>query len=757
MSTAEAFPYGGSMGERMRTHDWAATPLGPAETWPQSLRTALSIMLSSAFPSYLSWGPELTSFYNDAYIPIMGDKPNSLGRPFPDVWSEVWDTIGLITKQAMRGEASYFEDLPLTVMRRGYPEQTWFSFSYSPIRDETGGVGGVLCTVHESTKRVRVEAALRESENKLAAILEQLPVGVGLVDPEGNIVLSNQVLQQYALEKVPSRDPVQGERWRGYTPEGQRLSPSDYPSARALRGETVVPGVDFLVTLPNGQEIWTRVSAAPFRGTAQEGLGAVFVVQVVEREKRTEQALRESQTRLQAAIDLVGLSPYTWNPATGALDWNAQLKAMWGLPPDAQVDHEVFLSGIHPEDRPRVAAAIAQCSDPAGPGIYAIEYRVIGIGDGIERWVSTQGRTTFENGQPVGFTGAALDITERKRAEAVLRESEERFRQFAENSNSTLWILDLATIRLEYLSPAFEAIWGETIASTLGDHSPWDRFLHPDDRQRVFDALDQVRLGEAITEEYRIVRPDGAVRWLRDTFFPIRDAQGQIRCAGGIAQDITRHEGRFVYVVDADEASRRYLTRGLRNAGYNVRAFPSGKAFLEAAPALAAGCVVLDMRQPEAGGLTIPRELKARRIGLPVIVLGEIQSNAKSAVQVMKAGAVDFLPIPYTPDELLTALASAAADISQAGEQDQDANRARGRIAEMPVREREVLEGLLAGQTNKQIGRDIGISPRTVETHRAHVMQRLGARTVPELVRIAALADVHARPQVSRGAGSGEP
>ncbi|EIM25327.1 response regulator [Microvirga lotononidis] len=143
------------------------------------------------------------------------------------------------------------------------------------------------------------------------------------------------------------------------------------------------------------------------------------------------------------------------------------------------------------------------------------------------------------------------------------------------------------------------------------------------------------------------------------------------------------------------------------------------------------------MRQPEAGDLTIPRELKARRIRLPVIVLGELQSDVKSAVQVMKAGAVDFLPVPYAPDELLAALASAAADISQADEHGQESNRARGRIAEMPVREREVLEGLLAGQTNKQIGRDIGISPRTVETHRAHVMQRLGVQTLPQAVLVA--------------------
>src|SRR3954471_12039617 len=365
-----------------------------------------------------------------------------------------------------------------------------------------------------------------------------------------------------------------------------------------------------------------------------------------ELEQRTK-SLHEIEARLLSAIDLVGLSPYTWNPVTGALDWDARLKAMWGLPPDAHVDGEVFLSGVHPEDRPRVEAAIGQCSDPAGLGIYAIEYRVIGIGDGIERWVSTQGRTTFEHGRPVSFIGAALDITERKRAEAALRESEERFRQFAENSSNTLWILNFETMNLEYLSPAFEPVWGELREGVLGDPSRWGRFLHPDDRQRARGALERVKLGDICTEEFRIIRQDRVVRWIRNTFSPIRDAQGQIRRAGGIAQDITRHDERFVYVVEGEEATHRGLSHLLRDAGYRVRVFSSGKSFLEAAPALAAGCVVLDICRSGAGGLVIPRELKARRIGLPVIVLGDAKGDVTFGVQVMKAEAVDFLPVPY--------------------------------------------------------------------------------------------------------------
>src|SRR3954452_15845924 len=461
-----------------------------------------------------------------------------------------------------------------------------------------------------------------------------------------------------------------------------------------------------------------------------------------ELEQRT-QALHESEARLPSAVDLVGLSPYTWNPVTGALDWDARLKAMWGLPPDAHVDEEVFLSGIHPEDRPRVEAAIAQCSDPAGLGIYAIEYRVIGIGDGFERWVSTQGRTTFEHGRPVAFIGAALDITERKRAEAALRESEERFRQFAENSSNTLWILNLETMTLEYLSPAFEPVWNEPRDAVLGGPSRWDRFVHPDDRQRARGALERVRLGEISTEEFRIVREDRIVRWIRNTFFPIRDATGQIRRAGGSAQDITRHEGRFVYVVDAEETTHRDLSHILRDAGYRVRVFSSGKSFLEAAPALVAGCLVLDICRSGASGLVIPRELHGRRIRLPVIVLGDAKGDVIFVVQVMKAGAVDFLPVPYGSGQLLAAVASAAASTREEDEQNQEADRAQLRIAEMSERGREVLAGMLAGKTNKEIGRDIGLSPRTVETHRAHVMQRLGVQTLSQAVLVATSAGFH--------------
>ena len=244
------------------------------------------------------------------------------------------------------------------------------------------------------------------------------------------------------------------------------------------------------------------------------------------------------------------------------------------------------------------------------------------------------------------------------------------------------------------------------------------------------------------TQEYRVVRADGAIRWIRDTSFPIRDHKGRVQRLGGIAQDITKFDGSHVYVVDGDESARQDLLRLIETAGYDVKAFPSARSFLEVAPVLVAGCVVLDTRSPgsESGGLTVPKELKARRIGLPVIVIAPSNGDVGRAVQAMKAGAVDWVEAPYEPDALFSSIASAIADIRGVEERDRLTEVTLARLAQLPTREREVLEGLLGGSTNKIIAKRMGISPRTVEIHRAHLMERLGAKTLSELVAMATAA-----------------
>ncbi len=154
---------GGEMGERMRRHDWEATAIGPPALWPQSLKTSVSICINSRFPMILWWGPELTVLYNDPYIPILGHKhpQRALGQPGRQVWAEAWAVIGPLLESVMHtGEATWADDLQLFIDRRGYLEECYFQFSYSPIRDETGAIAGVFTPVSDTTRKVIAERRL---------------------------------------------------------------------------------------------------------------------------------------------------------------------------------------------------------------------------------------------------------------------------------------------------------------------------------------------------------------------------------------------------------------------------------------------------------------------------------------------------------------------------------------------------------------------------------------------------------------------
>jgi PAS domain S-box-containing protein len=333
----------------------------------------------------------------------------------------------------------------------------------------------------------------------------------------------------------------------------------------------------------------------------------------------------------------------------------------------------------------------------------------------------------------------AADVISAKLAEQRLRESEARFQLFAKYSADVLWMMDADAMRLVFLSSAFERVWGGPPSETLTDMALWTETIHRDDQAGALDALDRIRRGEVVVQEYRILRPDGAVRWIRSTGFPIPDEEGRVLCVGGIAQDITKHESSTVYLIDSRAEPRRALAMTLREAGYAVREFASARAFLEVAAALQPGCVLVDLRST-ADGLSIPKLLQSRRIALPIVILGANEGEVGAAVQAMKAGAVDYLDTPVATEALLESLASALADVREAIEADRSLDFARARIAGMSVREREVLDGLLAGETNKLIGRRLGISPRTVEVHRAHLMERLDVHSLPELVLLAAAA-----------------
>ena len=758
-------------------------------------------------------------------------------------------------------------------------------WSIFALRDDAGNLIGAAAFTADISTRKQTERALRNQQMLLTSILDNLPLGVGVYDPHGSLIHSNQRMRDYTgLVRLPSREPTSWRRWRSYGPDGRPIPPERYPGARALRGEKVAPGMDFLYSGQDSPDQWLRISAVPLRLEGDEADKAIVVVQDVDDLKRLadriaavgaelasksrfleatlssipdfvyafnpqrrfvyanaamlalfglsademlgknftdlnypsdladrlnahidrvlndgltvedevyyrsptgygayfsllwgpvyaedgsielvvgvsrdtterramEESLKKSESRLRAATELVGLGVYAWDPVTGTLEWDERLRAMWGLPPGLAVDMEVFEAGIHPDDRPRVRDAIAACIDPDGDGRYNIEYRVIGREDSVTRHIATSGRTTFKQAAAIDFIGAAIDVTAQRRTEAAIRASEAQFRSFAEHSSSLIWIGDPTAGKIIYRSAAFERIFGMPRDNAPTELAEWMDVVHPDDRQHVERALATVRAGEVAQYEYRMVRPsDGTIRWLRDISFPIRDEYGVVTRIGGIAEDLTSEDERQIYIVSAKAAEAHRLLALVRSTGYRARIFESASVFLDIAPVLAPGCVLVDLRGSRLQGLLIPRELKARSIALPTIVLDAPTANVASAVTAMKAGAIDYLTVA-DDESLRIMLANALAECQGTARSTTRDETAASRVAGLKPREREVLLHLVEGGTNKIIGRKLGISPRTVELHRARVMHRLNASNLTELLQVALAAGIAPNTGVSQ-------
>ncbi|PBP62181.1 hybrid sensor histidine kinase/response regulator [Pseudomonas syringae] len=159
----------------IRSRDWSQTSLGPIEHWPVSLKNTLNLILNSPESMYLLWGPDLVFFHNDAYTPILGPrKHDAIGALIPDLWADVWDQVAPLVIDALAGKPCHYQDLPLSMARYGEVEQTWWSFSFSPVIDEHGVVVGMFCITNETTAHVLNQQALQESERKRLKLIDDL-------------------------------------------------------------------------------------------------------------------------------------------------------------------------------------------------------------------------------------------------------------------------------------------------------------------------------------------------------------------------------------------------------------------------------------------------------------------------------------------------------------------------------------------------------------------------------------------------------
>lgn len=416
-------PPSGEMARLIKQHDWSQSPLGAPENWPQTLRTAVGMLLPAAAEIVLFWGPEFVAIYNDAYAPTIGDKhPGALGRPAKENWAELWDDLHpLLQRVRDSREPVFAKDRPFYIERHGYPETVYFDISYSPVPDETGRVGGVLCIVGETTQRILSEQALRESDARLRAALEASESGTFRWD-----IRTNELDWDEALDKLFGLAP--GLTARSLDQFVTLVHPDERQGVIERCQRCASEGADFemefRIVTPVGAVRWLYDRGKTFfddDGKPSYMTGAC--VDITDR-KLAEEQRRESEDRLRLANEAAAIGTWDFNPVTGELRWDERCKELFGLPPDTGISYEIFLAGLHPDDRDRTDRAVQDALLPGGPGQYNVRYRTVGLEDGVERWVAASGRSVFsgvgENRKATRFIGSVIDITERVRAEQAL-------------------------------------------------------------------------------------------------------------------------------------------------------------------------------------------------------------------------------------------------------------------------------------------------------------------------------------------------
>ena len=411
-------------------------------------------------------------------------------------------------------------------------------------------------------ERARAEADLRESEEKYRSLFETMGQGYGEVeivrDADGRAIDHRYVEINSAYERLVGIPAAQA---KGRL--ASEIIPGLEPSLHETFGRIARGGVPEQFEVPVGPlDSWFSVFAYP-----QDGDRLILLYEDVTDRKRAEAALRENQERLQAALTAADLGTWVWHVAEDRTESDARSLAHFGMPADQPARlADALANYFHPDDSPRYASDVVQAIDPAGTGKLHGEYR-IRRPDGLERWIAISALTSFEGVPPAAsrMTGAMTDVTDRKRSEAALRESEERLRQFGEASQDVLWIRDAEHLQWQYLTPAFEPVYGVSREEALtGDnYRSWLDFIVPEDRDHAAASIDRVRHGEHITFEFRIRRPsDGAIRWMRNTDFPISDESGKVVLIGGVGHDMTDLKAVQAAIAES-EGRLRTLMEGI--------------------------------------------------------------------------------------------------------------------------------------------------------------------------------------------------
>jgi PAS domain S-box-containing protein len=424
---------GGAMRRRLDATDWASSPLGPREKWPQSLKLVVDLVLASGFPMAVRWGPELVMLYNDAYAPLLGAKhPHVFGRPLREAWPEIWEELGPLNLSILHGErGSFFAENHLwRVERFGEPEEAYFTISYSPIPDPSApnGIGGVLTIGVETTDRVHSERILQQFTNQLEAEIAARAKERDRIWQVCEDLLGVSNFAGYFTSVNPAWTALLG--WTEDEIRRMHVSqlrhPDDAPAAIEARSRLAqgAPSIRIENRYRHRDGSWRWIS---WTMTADEGL--IFVAgRHITQEKQALEALRESERQFRSLV--AGVTDYALimlDPNGIVSSWNAGAERIKGYGSSDIVGRH-FSQFYTPQDRAAgVPARALQIA--AETGRFEAEAQRM-RNDGSLFWANVViDAIRDEQGQLIGFAKITRDITERRAAHEALQRTQQQLAQ----------------------------------------------------------------------------------------------------------------------------------------------------------------------------------------------------------------------------------------------------------------------------------------------------------------------------------------
>ncbi len=524
--------------------DWSATSVGPVEDWPQTLKLTLSLLLNSKFPMFLWWGPELICFYNDAYRPSLGQNgkhPDILGMPAVEAWPEIWAVIKpLIDRVLLRGEATWSEDQLIPIYRNGKLEDVYWTFSYSPVYDESAKISGVLVTCTETTDKINNLKKLEESNRKYLNNLLQAPVAICVFrGPEHVVDIANEkmlVLWGKPLEQVLNKPVFEGipeARGQGleqllhsvYT-TGEKVEGNEYPVSLVRNGVLETLYVNF---------VWEAIKEVDGSISGVMSTATDVTLQVLARDKisQSEEQYRLAAEKLNIVIGASALGTWELDLVTNDISNSDRYLEMFGYPAGSKLAHAQLVSHIHPDDLAIRKKAFEKAFETGKLNYVTRIFKV----DGTPSWIEGRGKLFYDDhGQAVKMIGTARDITEEKNYQQQLREREEKFRLLADSMPQHIWTADTHGA-LNYYNKSVYDYSGLTPEEIERDG--WIQIVHPEDREENIKTWSEaVSSGTDFLLEHRFRRHDGEYLWQLSRAIPQRDDQGNIQMWVGTSTNI---------------------------------------------------------------------------------------------------------------------------------------------------------------------------------------------------------------------------